>query len=99
MSEQVKIAKINIKIAGQELELTLEQARELRGILNELWPEPVKELVYPPVTWPSNPPILINKPPQTDPWKTWPSYPTWSQPTVTYNAAGAATGTLNLCAQ
>lgn len=73
----VKIEKIKLTIAGQDVEMTLEQARELRAILNELWPEPTERLVPMPQPYPVapyQPPIIIER---------WPEYPWWQQPIIT----------------
>jgi hypothetical protein len=46
MSKQVKISKIGIDINNKKLELSLKEARELKKILEELFPEPIREKEY-----------------------------------------------------
>lgn len=62
---KAKINKINITVGSNELELTLEQARDLKKILDELFPAP-----YIPSA-----PIIIER----DRWipQPQPQWPTW----------------------
>lgn len=60
---EMKIEKISIKMGDKTVELTLEQAKELKDILNDTFPEPV---VNQPATFPY--PIYIERP-----------YPYWKQ--------------------
>ncbi len=60
MSKETKISKIELTIGGKAIVLTIEQAKELKDILLEIWPQPVKvrvEKEYIPAE-----PIIINRP-------------------------------------
>ena len=79
---QVIIDKIQLTIAGKVIDLTVEQAKDLQKVLNDLWPEttitispqPYRDAPnYPVVPWPSTPVY-----PTTDP------YPLWTQSQVTW---------------
>ena len=47
MSTDIKIETVKLRVAGKELELTLEQARELKTVLEDLFPSPVSTSDYP----------------------------------------------------
>ena len=70
MEKQVKISKIKLSIGGKDIELTLEQAKELRNELLALWPEP-RQVDTVPIYLP---PVVIEKterPYWESPWMTW----------------------------
>lgn len=69
MKNKVEISKINIKIGDKEIPLTLEEAQELRQILDETFGQ--KMVVYP------SPPIYIERP-YPRPWRYWDTSVTWS---------------------
>lgn len=66
---EVAIATIKLKVGDTEIELTLEQARELKELLKVLFPEPgplpppviireiekIRKLPYSPPMWPQKP--------------------------------------------
>ena len=84
MSDKVKVEKINIKIGDVEVALSVESAKELQKILNELFGN--KEFIYV-----SNPPTIWIYP-YTAPFVTTPYR--WWQPTITwYNSGTGTTGT------
>ena len=78
---QVVIDKIRLKIGDKEVELTLDQAKDLKKVLNDLWPEttititpqPYREIPDGNAQWP-NAPV----------YPTTPVYPWWTQPLVTW---------------
>ena len=53
MKGETKITKIKITVAGKELELTLEEAKELKEVLVDLFPE--KEVINIPQPYPVYP--------------------------------------------
>ncbi len=55
MSEKTKIVNVEMQIAGTVFKLTLAQARDLKRILEELFPEPVaihRDIHHYPITRP-----------------------------------------------
>ena len=78
---QVTIDKIQLTVAGKVIELTVEQAKDLQKVLNDLWPEmtititpqPYREIPDGTAPWPNTPV-----------YPTTPVYPWWTQPTITY---------------
>ena len=70
--EKVEISKVTLKVGGKDIELTLEQARELKDVLGELFPEKANPLG--PIQ-----PILI-EPCWPRPWEQW---QTWCSGTGT----------------
>ena len=60
MSEKISISKIQIKIGNKALDLTLEEARELKDILNTTFPE--KEVIPGIYPLPCPSPIIIERP-------------------------------------
>lgn len=62
--EKIEISKVTLKVGGKDIELTLEQARELKDVLGELFPEKTV-----PFTTPIQP-ILI-EPYYPRPWHQW----------------------------
>lgn len=56
MSKKIKVDSINIKIGDDLTKLTVEQAKELKDLLNELLGE--SKTVY----LPSPPPVIIERP-------------------------------------
>lgn len=89
---KVEISKINIKIGDKEIPLTLEEAQELRQILDDTFGQ--KMVVYP------STPIYIERP---RPWRYWEPTITWTTTTsgisskaATYTlTAGGANSTFN----
>jgi len=75
--KEVTIDKIRLTLAGQEVELTLEQAKELKNVLEDLFPAQKIETIPLPVPQPYLPPpvspIIIER---------WPETPWWQQPTI-----------------
>ncbi len=63
--------KIKLKIKDVEIELTEKEAKELKEILNEIYPEKeikvIKEKEY--IPYPYYPPIIIN--PEPYKWDQW----------------------------
>lgn len=75
-NDKIEISKVEIKIAGEVLKLTLQQARELKGILNDTFPEPSINISYP---------VYVR--PYTQPYIS-PLYPSWTCSTSTLGIAG-----------
>ena len=53
MSNEIKINKITLDLAGQKVDLTVEQARELKEVLDNLFKKevtyfPMVPIIYPP---------------------------------------------------
>ena len=67
MSKKTKIELIKISVRGKEFELTPDEVKELKSILNELFPEPA------PAIQPQ--PIIIKERVYEKPWKYW--NPVW----------------------
>lgn len=70
---QIKVNKICLDLAGQKVELTLEQARELKDVLNSLFKSeityiPISPINYPPI---QPPPIWADNQPFWERWQTW----------------------------
>lgn len=65
MSKQIKIEIIKIKIEEKDLELTLEEAYELKDVLGKLFNDNGYVPFY-------VPPVVIN------PSNPWPPYPHWT---------------------
>jgi len=84
-----EISKIEIKVAGKVLVLTLEQAKELRDILDEAFPK-VTIQTFPVVI--NSQPVVI-QPPVVIPQ---PVYPHWT--TTPFWCEGTTCGTLQLSA-
>jgi len=84
---EVKIDKIKLKIGDTEVEMTLEQAQELRAVLNKLWQAP---FYYPASPYPAYVPPT--------PVVHWPPYPSWGQPIITC-ASDSTSGCLFLSAK
>ena len=83
----VKIGKIELKLDGTTVDLSIEQAMELRDILNETFPETAIERC--PITYPT----------YVDPWWERRSRPYRQWPTITWCGTSETTsGTLSLCA-
>lgn len=60
-----KIKKITLEIGGKDVEMTLKEARELKGALDELFPAPA----YPAIPWsPQSQPARPVYPDPTYPW-------------------------------
>ena len=86
MSKKVEITKIKIKLKSQEIELTAEEAKQLKEELNKLFGEPPSIIFKEKIIkddWYPVPSIPWTPPPQ-NPWETgpWvkPSYPEiWCQ--------------------
>lgn len=70
MSKKVKVSKIKIEIGENEFELTLEQARELRDLLEDTF----GKTIYQP--YPITNPIIVERPIYTRPYRYW--EPTWT---------------------
>ena len=69
MSKTISVEHIQIKIGKEVLKLSLEDIRELKDILNKLFPEPLERYVTywpPPVT-----PIPWVIQPDSPPWRRW----------------------------
>lgn len=72
MKNKVRISKINIKIGDKEISLSLDEAQELRQILDETFG---KRVIYP------YQPLIIERP-VVRPWQ-W-----WESPTITCGTSG-----------
>lgn len=72
---KIKIDKIKLIILDQEIELTLDQAKELKKVLEELFPTPKTNFVevpdkkYPTPDYPYYPPIPVTCEPSKVPYK------------------------------
>lgn len=85
--DKIEILKVVLKVGNRDIELSLEQARELKEVLVNLFPDnrdfnpplPVSLPYYPPIQ-----PILIDPigPPPPPPWKQW---ETWCENQGTYS--------------
>ncbi len=64
MSDTIKVETIKIQIGRKTLELTPEELRELRDVLDATFPKPKKESVMPYY------PVIIHEP-SPRPWKYW----------------------------
>ncbi len=84
MSKKVKVTKVEIEIGDSKQMLTLAQARELRDVLNEAFPEDTR-LTYP---------IVIHD--WSRPYHYW--TPTWSSPSYTTNGITTTTNMLQISA-
>ena len=88
----VKIAKINIKMGKKKVSLSVEEAKELRDLLNDTFGE--QKAIFMPSS-----PIIIDRP--YHPWRYWgvdyttPSV-TWTSGNTTGSAATGATVTYAL---
>lgn len=69
MSEQIRVERIEIKIGKKAISLSPTEMKELRNMLDDLFPKPEREIVYIP-----NQPIVIEKP--ICPWPVK-KYPHW----------------------
>jgi hypothetical protein len=86
-TDKVKINNIEVQIGDVKHKLTLEQAKDLQNILNQLFAKEVKYVPYQPIyierwwgnSWPYVAPAIV---PTTDPYQ-----PTW---TITCGTAGAS---------
>ena len=65
MSKKTKISKIVLEVGGKKIEMSLSEARELKQILNDTFPD--KETVFIPST-----PVIIKRQ-----WPYWRPYETW----------------------
>ncbi len=63
--EKIEISKVTLNINGLSLELTLDQARELKEVLGDLFKNE-----SPPLTYPIQP-IIIETYPVPRPWEQW----------------------------
>lgn len=75
-SKETKITKLQLTVAGQVIDLTLEQARELKGVLEELFKteKQIEYVPYPTTPAPISPqyPIWVESPDTSRPfWKDW----------------------------
>lgn len=77
---EIEISKVSIKIGGQEIELTVAQAKELQQILNEAFGKSDVQIV------PTGP-IIVER-------RTWPMQPTrptypspWASPYIYWTVA------------
>ena len=52
---KIEVSKVVLKIKGEELELSLSEARGLKDALDELFKENRTCYLYPPYTWPYYP--------------------------------------------
>lgn len=64
--EKVEISKVTLKVGGKDIELTLEQARELKEVLGELFQE--KTISW---TTPIQPILIEPHCPRPHPWQQW----------------------------
>lgn len=64
MQEKVEISKVTLKVGGKDIELTLDQARELKNVLEELFPN--RGIPFTPIQ-----PILIEPSYIPRPWQQW----------------------------
>lgn len=76
MKDKITISKIEIKIADKVIPLTLEQAKELKEILNETFPEPTSY------------PIVVDRPVYIDRYPFRP-YTYWG---ASYSCSGQTNG-------
>uniref|UniRef100_A0A6M3L7H4 Uncharacterized protein n=1 Tax=viral metagenome TaxID=1070528 RepID=A0A6M3L7H4_9ZZZZ len=83
-SESVEITKIKLNLGGKEIELTVEQARNLKKSLDDLFGKEIVREIY------------RNSSPY---WYYYPVYPTYPQITYTYtsNTCGVAVGQSGGC--
>lgn len=72
---QVTIDKIRLQIGDQMVELTVEQAKDLKKVLNDLWPETTITVTP---AQPYQPPYIPWQPQTPDP------YPWWTPPMIKY---------------
>lgn len=72
MSKQIEVSKVVLRINGKEISLTLEEAKELRDILDNAFPKPPVTVTHVERHFLPNTPILnpvINMPQPS--WKRW----------------------------
>lgn len=55
MEKKVKVNKIILTIGNKEIELTVDEAKDLHSILGEMFKTPEKDIVYVPYVAPSDP--------------------------------------------
>lgn len=86
--KSTRVKKLVIELSGKDVELSIEQAKELQAALNELFEEKVKvvekeRLVPQPYPVPSPYPVY---PPPYRPWHPWGREPwiTWSGESSSY---------------
>ncbi len=79
MSKKVRVTKVEIEIGDSKQLLTLDQAKELRDVLNDAFPEKYGQ----PITYP----VVIHEWPR--PYHYW--TPTWISPTYTGGMTGVTT--------
>ena len=79
--EKVSIEKVSLVIGGKTIELTLEQAKELKGLLNDTFPD--QPLTPFPLPYPVPQPYLVPQPYPIRPrrYNRW--EPTWTDRTCT----------------
>ena len=77
MSSEIKIETIKLNVAGKELELTVEQAKSLKDVLEELFPTPRPT----PFSVPSVDPITIIREVERR-RDIWPSPYPWKLPDI-----------------
>lgn len=86
---EIKISKMEIKIGGETIRLTLEQAMDLKSILNKTFPDAKTNTVY------VDRPVVIH-------WDRWPipvpQYP-YEPNKFWYSAVSSTSGTLQLSAK
>lgn len=85
-SDTIAITSVKIEIAGTTLNLTIEQARQLKDILAQAFPE--QKIVYVPTA-----PVIIER----ERWPDW-NRPFWATE-ITCGGNTDTAGTLMLCAR
>lgn len=85
MKTKAEISKITITVAGQKLELTLEEARDLKKALNDA--------LEPKTVFPYVPPVVIDRPvyvpPPPYPWDRWNTSPYRPRPGEIWCGSGS----------
>ena len=79
---QVTVDKIQLTIGGKVIELTIEQAKDLKKILNDLWPE--QTITITPQPYRESPTYHVVPWPETPVHPTVDPYPWWTRPIITY---------------
>lgn len=72
MASKAEIKSIKIVIGDAETDLTIEEARNLKSALDEIFPDPVRDRIFPmPQPYPYLVPIWPRQRPDWDRWVTW----------------------------
>ncbi len=62
IKSKVSISNVEIEIGGKVIKMTLDEVRELKDVLNDLFPQP---------TYIPSQPIIIDRRRYDWPWRTW----------------------------